>query len=191
VQVILKLKHFTLAASGFAVRMGLGELLLVVGLIALCVAMLALTFNWSENSLLLRSWLARLLRHDLGFVFSLSDGLLLEVGRCDSLDRLWLEFQVMVGKLGFAEVYLESKCLQKTWRSLEPVNSAHPLRVRYRFGGFDSTVLEFVASRAVMDPDYFGRVSLLAAKSWVEAARLWRSLPVRKTPPDLDVAPQP
>ena len=119
------------------------------------------------------SWFDR----ELGSAYILSDWLLLEAARSQSLDGLWSEFESMVDQLGFGEVLLESTLLQKHWQSAEAIHSAYPLRVRYRLGVVRPTVLGFVASRAVMDGAYFRRVSLLAAKTWVRAARLWAPLP--------------
>jgi hypothetical protein len=158
----------------------------VLCLFAVGLALFCALCSRRSVSGLLRQWI-RLFDPDLGSAHALSDGLLLEIAYCCSLESLWSKFEIMLSKLGFSEVSIESKALRKHWRAPEPINSAYPLRVRYRFGFFRVTVFEFVASRAVMDTEHFRNLSLVAAKAWIRAAEFWKPLPGERRPPDIAV----
>jgi hypothetical protein len=121
------------------------------------------------------AWLQRQLRRfvhpDLAQVRMLGSWLELEAERCKSLDLVWAEFEMLLGKLGFSSVRIESGTEQRQWHSTVVLNSHWPLAARYSVGRREVVVLEFVASRAVMDPDDFEYISRTLAKAWFRAGR--------------------
>jgi UDP-GlcNAc:undecaprenyl-phosphate GlcNAc-1-phosphate transferase len=114
------------------------------------------------------------LRKETRYALILSRWLQMEVDRKNSIEELWLDYQFVVGRLGFSRVKLVSPHGTSLWKSecYEP-REKEMRHVWHEIG--KNTVIEFDADKDRMSELHFDLLSDLAAEAWYKAASRWEN----------------
>ncbi len=129
------------------------------------------TKDWSTIGSQLGKSLA--LRKETRYALTLSQWLVMEVERHQSVDELWQDYQFVVKKLGFSFLELALPDGTKTWRVENFNEQTNDLRhSRHEIG--HGTVVALAAEKEVMSNVLFSLLGDLAAEAWYKAAQRWQ-----------------
>jgi UDP-GlcNAc:undecaprenyl-phosphate GlcNAc-1-phosphate transferase len=126
--------------------------------------------DWNSQKTLLS--LSGRLRVETRYVLTMARWLELEAGRCPSLHHLWLDFQMILGKLRFSRAILHLPEGKRVWeRDDGNAGSARIVQRRYELDHRRGIALEFHAHTSAMSHKLFDQLTELAAESWITALR--------------------
>jgi UDP-GlcNAc:undecaprenyl-phosphate GlcNAc-1-phosphate transferase len=121
-------------------------------------------------------------RRESRYALALADWLGLEAERAGSVEDLWVDFQYLLQKVGFARATLVLGDGQREWESADGPPGDPDLAGSYEVNGGGAATLQIAAWSNRMSPATFEQVSEIAAEYWHKVAVRWHErsqLPLR------------
>jgi hypothetical protein len=160
---------------------------IAVGFLFLILVVSARSFGFIQDWFAMGSLMGKALelRKETRYALALSRWLELEAERCQSLHELWVNFQFVAQKLGFARVKLILDDGERVWQRNEASLDQSDCHIERHEFNAEAMALEFLGEKQSMEDKRFNHLVDLAAETWVKAVQRWkhlRQLPLRFSP---------
>ncbi len=118
-------------------------------------------------------------RKEAQYALALGQWFELEAERSATAEALWLEYEFLVRKVGFAAVHLETDGWRQTWASGAAGPPPEVVKRRVALHHNTQQALEFAVDPARMSVRMFDQLTDLAAEAWMRGVNRWESVHAR------------